>query len=143
MKFKEQAFKITTIIAVFLLLSPIAFMLLTAIPTLVNLQMIRIDYLIPLEVFPIVLTGAGILTLIACKTNIYKRKICTLVVLLIVMFFGGQYLAVITGISDGSASATGWAFITVVISMIAYDILAVIIGIYGIRVYKHLNVSMN
>lgn len=141
MKFKEQAIIITTIIAIFLLLAPIVFMFITPIPMLITQQKLMIDFLIPLEVFPIVFTGAGLLTLIACKTDIYKRKVCALVILMIVMFFGGQYLAVVTGIADGSASAAGLAFIVVVLTTIAYDVLTFITGIYGLRIYKLLKVT--
>jgi hypothetical protein len=138
MKFKEQALRISTIIGAFLILAPVTFMLIVAIPPLVKEGLIHIDYLIPLEVFPVVFLGAGVLTLIACKVNIHKKKVCSFVIALILMFFGGQYIAVITGLADGSAPAKGLAFLIVVISMIIFDVLTIIIGIYGVSVYRQL-----
>jgi hypothetical protein len=138
MKFKEQALRIATLLGTFLLLAPIIFMLILSIFPLVKEGKLLIDFLIPLEVFPIVLAGTGILTLIACKTNIYKKRICSMAILLVIMFVGGQYIAVLTGIADGGTPATGWPLIIVFTSIIIFDVLTVIIGIHGIYTYKKL-----
>lgn len=138
MKFKEQALRMATLLSSFLLLAPIAFMLIISMHPLITEGKLLIDFLIPLEVFPIVFAGAGILTLIACKTNIYKKRICTMAVLLVVMFVGGQYIAVVTGIADGNSPASGWPLIIVYATIIFFDVLTVIIGIQGICLYKKL-----
>lgn len=141
MKFKEQALKITTILSAFLLLAPITFMLIISAIMLVTRGKILVDILIPLEVFPIVLTGAGILTLIACKINVYKKRICSMSIALVAMLIGGQYLAIVTGLADGSTPASGWPLIIVMSTIIVYDILTIVIGIYGIRIYQHLKIQ--
>ncbi len=138
MKFKEQAFRIASFSGALLLLAPIIFMFVLPVFLWVNSQIFMIDYLIPLEVFPVVFLGAAILSLVACKTGLLKKRICLLSVLLIVMFVSGQYIAMISGLADGTAPASGLPFIAVISTVIIYDVITLVLGIYGLSLYMKL-----
>ncbi len=138
MKFKEQAFRIAALAGALLLLAPIVFMLVSPLFLWLDQKILMMDYLIPLEVFPVVFTGAALLSIVACKTGLLKKRICLLSILLVFMFGFGQYLAVITGLADGSAPATGLPLFVVLATVVAFDVFTLILGIYGLTLYKQL-----
>lgn len=143
MKFKEQAFRIASFTGALLLLAPIIFMLISPIFLWMSQQIFMMDYLIPLEVFPVVFLGAALLSLVACKVQVLRKRICLLSVLLIVMFVSGQYIAVISGLADGTAPASGLPFIAVISTVIIYDVITLVLGIYGLSLYFKLRNNMS
>jgi len=123
-----------TIFVWFPILAPI---LLTAI-FFIQAHIFRFDYLMPAEL-GLFAFGGGILLLIAAiRMRSHVRLIGWGLGIALVMIVGGQALAVVTGLADGSTAIGGWQWMLVLGSLILYTVSVVVIGVGGILLSREL-----
>lgn len=119
-----------------LVLVPVVFMLLTSIAHLVRAGILRMDYLIPAELFLVVAVGGGLLAWAALASKKRQKEILWLLGLAIVLLFAGQGFAMITGLATGKISPDGWQFSLVMGLFIAYDLAVAALGIVGVLLIR-------
>jgi len=116
------------------ILSPIVF----SIIRLLSYGTFQIDYLMPAELGVPVLIGANLLLWAAIRSRSYLKWIAWSLGIAIVLIFGGQGLAVLTGLASGRIDASGWQYGIVAASIIGYDIAVVGLIIGGVLLCRHL-----
>ena len=124
------------------ILAPILFSLILFIQQ----QIFRFDYLMPAEL-GLFAFGGGILLLVAAiRTHSHMKVIGWGLVIAFVMIVGGQALAVVTGLADGSTEIGGWQWMLVLSSLAIYVLAIVDVGVGGILLlrdlFKHQQLSM-
>lgn len=126
------------IIGTILVWLPIAFMVLTSVIGSAQSGIFRMDYLIPAELFPLILIGGGLLFWAAWRARSRKRIIGWGIAVAAGSIVLGQALAVVTGLASGATEPTGWQW-GLVLAAIAVFIGAVIaIGVGGILLTRDL-----
>ncbi|MCX5971526.1 MAG: hypothetical protein NTV14_08525 [Coprothermobacterota bacterium] len=68
---------------------------------------LRLDYLMPAELFPAALVGGGLFILAALRAR-SRRVLIAWVGVAVVFLVGSQVLAVATGLASGQTEPTGW-----------------------------------
>lgn len=139
----SKAMRVLTIVGTVLLFLPIGFMLLTSAVGSIARRQFLMDYMIPAELFPVVLAGALILLVAALRTGCRKKQSILLLVLMCAALFACQGLAVLTGLASGKTAAEGLPFYVVLGLMILYDIIVVADIVNGILVYREQNAQGN
>ena len=124
------------------ILAPILFSLILFIQR----QIFRFDYLMPAEL-GLFAFGGGILLLVAAIIAHSRRGIIAWGLgIALVMILGGQALAVVTGLADGTTEIGGWQWALVIGSLILYTLAIVDLGVGGILLwrdlFKHRQLSM-
>jgi hypothetical protein len=124
------------------ILAPIVFSLIF----LIQRQIFRFDYLMPAEL-GLFAFGGGILLLVAAiRTHSHIKLIGWGLGIALVMILGGQALAVVTGLADGSTEIGGWQWALVLGSLILYTLAIVDVGVGGILLlrdlFKHQQLQM-
>lgn len=117
-----------TLFVIIPVIAPVVF----SIIFLVSRGFYQIDYLMPAELFPAVLIGSGLLIWAAVRARLRRGLIIASFVVGIIMLFGGQLLAVATGLASGATEPTGfwWAF--TLGTIIVFDLAVLATGIGGI-----------
>jgi len=101
-------------------------------------RMFRFDYLMPAELFPVALIGAGLLLWASLRARSRRRFIAWGLALMVGLLAGGQALAVATGLASGETEAAGWPWVLVSASLAGYTLALVAIGIAGILLVRDL-----
>ncbi len=123
-----------TVLVWFPILAPI---LLTTI-RFIQSQRFRFDYLMPAEL-GLFAFGGGILLLVAAiRARSQVKLIGWGLGIALVLIVGGQALAVVTGLADGSTGIGGWQWMLVLGSLIAYTAAVVAVGVGGILLLRNL-----
>jgi len=116
------------------ILAPILFSLILFIQR----QIFRFDYLMPAEL-GLFAFGGGILLLVAAIIAHSRRGIIGWGLgIALVMILGGQTLAVVTGLADGTTEIGGWQWALVIGSLILYTLAIVDVGVGGILLWRDL-----
>ena len=132
----SKAMRVLTMVGTVLLCLPIGFMLLTSVIGSISRKQFLMDYMIPAELFPIVLAGAVVLIVVAFRTRCSKKRSAWLLIIMCAALFACQGLAVLTGLASGRTAAEGLPFYMVLALMILYDITVVAEIINGILIYR-------
>ena len=98
------------------------------------------DFIMPAELFPLVLIGSALLIFAAVRAKSRRKLIIWSFAIGIVMLFGGQALAVATGLASGEIEPTGiWWGLTLG-SLIVFDLAVVATCVGGflliVELYK-------
>jgi hypothetical protein len=101
-------------------------------------RMLRFDYLMPAELFPAVVLGGALLIWAAFRARAQRALIASGLAAAFVLLFGGQGLAVATGLASGRTQPDGWQWAVVVASIAAYSLAIVVVGIGGILLVRDL-----
>lgn len=109
-----------TILAFIPLLAPTVF----SVMRYAQARMFIFDYLMPAELFPASLVGAGLLIWAATRAKRSRKWIVWSLIVAILLLVGSQTVAVVTGLANGEIEATGWPWMLVIGMLIGY-ILAV------------------
>jgi hypothetical protein len=117
--------KLLTVAGTILTGLPIATPIILAILSLVMEGRFRFDYLMPAELFFLSLGGGALLIWAAIRSHSRLKMVAWSLGVGIVLFFGSQGLAVITGLADGRVGEESPWFI-VLMSMLAIFILAMV-----------------
>jgi hypothetical protein len=123
-----------TVLVWFPILAPI---LLTAI-VLIMRGMFRFDYLMPAELFPFALLGSGLLIWATLRAHSRTKLVLWGLVIAILTLFGGQGLAVITGLASGETAPVGWPWAIVIATLVIYSLALILIGTGGALLLRDL-----
>lgn len=123
-----------TVIAWFPILAPISLTLIL----LIGEGIFRFDFLMPAELFLAALVGGGLLFWAALRARSHNRVIGWSLVIAAIMLFGGQELAVVTGLASGAHEPAGWRLIIVLATLIIYILALIAIGVGGLLLLRKL-----
>jgi len=130
--------KILAILGTVLIWLPIAFPLGFAAIRLIQGGRFLLDYLMPAELFPLVLIGSALLLWAAWRVRLQLKPMAWTMIAMVVLLFGSQGLAVITGLASGETEADGWEWALVLGGILLYNALVVVMGVLGIGLLRHL-----
>lgn len=90
----------------------------------------RFDYLMPAELFLLALGGGGLLIWAAWRGQAHRAQIAGSLAAAVILLFGSQGLAVMTGLAHGDTPPEGWRFTLVLTLLIGYvvSLIALLIG---------------
>lgn len=94
------------------------------------------DYLMPAELFLSVLIGGGLLIWAAVRARASIKLIAWGLGVAVVTLFGGQGLAVATGLASGAHEAAGWRLFLVAGLLVLYTLAVIATGIGGILLLR-------
>jgi len=96
------------------------------------------DFLMPIELFPVIALGWALLILAALVSHSHWLLIGWSFVIAIILLVGGQALAVVTGLADGRIEARGFWFVLVTGIIVGCSLAVVAVGIGGILLVRNL-----
>ena len=117
---------------------PIFFTVLTSLIRTLSSGVVRFDYLMPAELFPLALAGALLLLLASLQTRSYRKSIIIGASAAVVFLVGGQAIAVLSGLASGATAPTGLIWAAVVTSIAVYSLAIVELGVVGILLARKL-----
>jgi hypothetical protein len=117
---------------------PILFTVLTGIIGTIASRVLRFDYLMPAELFPLVLVGGLLLLWAAYRARLQMKHIGWSLGAAVLFLFGGQAIAVVTGLASGAREATGWPFVLVLSLIVLYTLEVIKTGIAGVSLVRKL-----
>ncbi len=91
----------------------------------------QVDYLMPAEMFPAVLVGAGLLIWAAIRARSRRLLILGGFGAAVALLFGAQALAEVTGLADGAMEPTGIWWALVVATFALYIVALIAVGVGG------------
>jgi hypothetical protein len=124
--------KVLALVGTVLTWFPIVATILTALPSLIVRRLLRVDYLMPAELFAFVLIGGELLVWAALRARSRRGLIIGGLALAAVLLVGGQALAVATGLASGETEPTGWPWALVLASLALYTAALIELGVAGI-----------
>jgi len=124
--------KVLAIVGTVLVWFPILVPALFSVVKLVKGRIFRFDYLLPAELFPVILVGGGLLLWAALRAGSRRGLIGGSLGIAIVSLVLGQVLAVVTGLASGETEPEGWRWGVVLASIIGYSLAVVAIGVGGL-----------
>lgn len=129
--------KILVIVGTILILLPIIFMVVTGVMGSIQRKQFLMDYMIPGEVFPIVLAGMAALMWAALREHTLVKKIAWTVGISLFLLVACQVIAVITGLANATIApekAPVW-MVVVTAMLILYDLGVALMGYWGIKLW--------
>lgn len=138
LKKKDILTRILVIVGTVLVWLPIAAPLLLGLLHSLRSGRLLIDFLMPAELFPVVLPGSGLLLWAAFRVHAYHKLIGWALGIGIAALVISQAIAVATGLASGDIEQTGWQFVLVLSIFSLYDLCVVIIGVGGILLWRRL-----
>jgi hypothetical protein len=109
-----------------------------SIGLLTRAHVFRLDYLMPAELFPVVLAGGFALLFAAIRARSRRKIIGWAFGIAVVVLLGGQLVAVLTGLASGEAEPSGWQWALVVASLAVYSLSVVAMGVGGLLLLRDL-----
>lgn len=98
--------------------------------------MVRFDYLLIGEMFPLILLGGGLIIGAAIREKRFWKLLLSLYISAIGLLFGSQGLAIQVGIASGARPAEGFWWIMVLGGIILYSLLSLVLAIYSAILFK-------
>ncbi len=138
MEKKDGLTKILAIFGTVLIWFPVLAPFLAGMGLFVRSGMVRFDYLMPAELFPSALLGGVILLWAAVRAHSRQKLIGWGLTLAAVLLFGGQAIAVITGLASGRTEPTPLLMALVLTPIMIYALLLAVIGIGGAQLVRDL-----
>jgi len=136
---KKDAFtKFLAILGTIFVWLPIVAPIIFSVGFALRTGMFRVDYLMPAELFPIAMLGGGMLLWAALRARSRRGLIGWGLVIAVGMLFGGQALAVITGLASGETEPTPWLMALVLVPIGIYVLALVAVGIGGVLLVRDL-----
>lgn len=130
--------RVLALVGTVLVWMPILFTVATSVIGTISDRVLRFDYLMPAELFPIALPGAILLLWAALRAHSQQKLIGWGLAAALGFLIGGQVLAVASGLASGAVEPTGWAWAVVVASIALYSLALIEIGIAGILLVRKL-----
>jgi hypothetical protein len=91
----------------------------------------RIDWLIPAELFPLALVGAVLLLVAAFRAGSRKKTVGLGIVAAVVGLGGGMILTAVSGLASGRTEPEGWLWALVVVPIALYTAAVVELTVAG------------
>ncbi len=138
MEKKNVLTKILAIAGTVLVWFPILAPVLLGVVSLITERVFRLDYLMPAELFLLVLIGGGLLIWAALRARSWLKLITWGLGLAVGMLIAGQGLAVVTGLASGVTEPAGWWFALVLASLVILWLAIILTGVGGILLLRDL-----
>ena len=103
--------KVLAIVGAVLVWFPIVATVVTAAAGSIRSRTLRFDYLMPAELFPVVLAGAGLLLWAALRARSRRELIGWGLAMMLALLVGGQVVASATGLASGETEPAGWPWV--------------------------------
>ena len=123
--------KILAIVGTVLVGLPILAPILFSVVRLLQSGRFMLDYLMPAELFPLVLVGGGLLLWAALRRRRFRGLIGWGLGGAVILLVGSQALAEVTGLASGETEPTGWPFALVLGGLIAFILAVILTGVGG------------
>ncbi len=130
--------KILAIVGTVLVWLPILAPFLFSALHFVRARRFLLDYLMPAELFPVVLVGGGLLLWAALRARSQRALIAGGLGAAVALLVAGQALAVATGLASGETEPTGFSWALVVASLALYIAGIVAVGVGGVLLLREL-----
>ena len=131
MEKKDVLTKILAVFGTVLMWLPVLAPIILGVGSLVFAGIFRFDYLMPAEMFPSAVLGGAMLLWAALRTHSHRKLIGWGLVTAVVMLFGGQAIAVVTGLASGETEPTTWLMALVLGPLVIYALLLAAVGVGG------------
>jgi len=99
---------------------------------------VRVDWFIPAELFPVVLLGGLFLLWAALRARLQRAWVAWSLGLALFFLFGGQALAMLTGLASGKIAAQGAWWVAVLATIAIYVICVAALTVNGILILRGL-----
>lgn len=130
--------KILSVSGMVLVWFPVLAPILFGIGFLIRSGQYRLDYLMPAELFFLVLLGSACLIWAAIRAHRFVRLFIWSFAAAILLLVGSQAVAVVTGLASGRIEASGWQFAIVLAMLYGYILAVIVIGSGGILLTREL-----
>jgi MFS family permease len=111
---------------------PILAPLFFSIALFTRARVFRLDYLMPAELFLVVLAGGFALLFAAIRARSRRKIIAWAFGIAVGGLIAGQLVASLTGLASGEADPSGWRWALVVASLALYSLSVVAMGVGGL-----------
>ena len=138
MEKKDGLTKTLAIFGTVLMWFPVLAPFIASMGLFIRSGMFRFDYLMPAELFPSALLGGVILLWAAVRAHSRQKLIGWGLTLAAVLLFGGQTIAVITGLASGRTEPTPLLMALVLTPIMIYALLLAVIGVGGAQLVRDL-----
>lgn len=117
---------------------PLLLPLFFGLASLVVTGKFRLDYLMPMELFLLVLVGGLLLVWAAWNERAHLTLVGWSLGTAVVMLFGSQGTAVITGLASGATPVGGWQWLLVMTMLVIYILAVAGLGLGGLWLIRDL-----
>jgi len=117
-----------TLLVILPVLAPVVF----AFIALFTRGQFLFDYLLPAELFPVVLAGGVLLIWAATRARLHRKLIIWSFAVGVVVLFGGQAMAVATGLATSPADPGGPWWALALGTLIVFDLAVAVTAVGGI-----------
>ncbi len=131
--------KILAVTGTILVWAPILLTVLTAIVGTIADRKLRLDYLMPAELFPVAFIGALLLLWAAFRAHTKQKLIGWGLGAAIFFLISSQGIAVVSGLASGAAEPTGWVWVLALCCIALYTLATIIIGITGLSFIREIS----
>jgi hypothetical protein len=138
MENKSVFIKILAVVGTVLVWFPILTPVLLSAAALIQDRIFRFDFLMPAELFLFAAAGSVLLMCAAVRARAHGRLIRWGIALAAVMIVGGGVIAQVTGLATGETEPGGWQSALVLVTLAAYSLALVVIGVGGILLLRDL-----
>ena len=138
MKKRQRLTLLLAITGTALVWLPILAPLFFALGSLTRARRFHFDYLMPAELFPLVLAGGLALIWAAIRARTQRKLIGWSFGFALGMPFVGQLLAMATGLASGETEPSGWPWALVLASLGLYALAVAVMGVGGLLLVKDL-----
>ena len=138
MEKKDVFTKILAILGTILIWFPVLAPFILGLGSLIRDGRFLFDYLMPAELFLSALLGGILLMWASMRARLYRKLIGWGLGIAVVLLFGGQALAVVTGLASGETEPTPLLIGLVLTPIIIYALLLAVVGVVGILLVRDL-----
>ena len=138
MEQKDVFTKVLAVAGTVLVWIPIPFTIITAVIGTIRDRVLRFDFLMPAELFPVALVGALLLLWAAQRARSQRKLIRWGLVAMVVFLFGGQAIAIVSGLASGAVEPTGWPWALAISSIALYTLALIEVCIAGVLLVREL-----
>ena len=136
---KKNVFtKILAIIGTLLVWFPIIAPILASVRFFIAARRFRVDYLMPAELFPVFLVGAGLLLWAAIRSRSRIKYIAWNLGITIAMLLIGQGVGMLTGLASGANEPNGWRLGILMAFILLFTLGIIATGVGGILLLRDL-----
>ena len=136
MERKSVFTRVLAVVGTVLVWFPILAMILTSVVGSVARGKLMMDYLMPAELFPAILTGGGLLIWAAVRARRRLAPIASSLAIAVVALVGAVVLAEVSGLASGRTEPTGVWFALVIALMVVLSVAVVAAGVAGILLLR-------
>ncbi len=138
MEKKDVLTKILAVFGTVLMWLPVLAPIILGVGSLIFAGMFRFDYLMPAEMFPSAVLGGAMLLWAALRTHSHRKLIGWGLVTAVVILFGGQAIAVVTGLASGKTEPTPMLMALVLTPIMIYALALAVVGVGGVQLSRDL-----